>query len=497
MTSERKPRSWRDRYGNTHEELSAQAPTNTPSVPRVPGQLELAWNEEDPDRERLLREALFADNPTVSPGSEDAEGRQYTWVVSEPFASSVLLLANGAFDPADVEQSQFARLDGTGAWTLTLQMPDDWRASYRIAVWEGEQEPPWKAAAQDEVARAALDAALPDPRCEEIMSVPAGRFSVVSGPEAQQQIWRSGVVGGGDAPGDGGGAFGGDAAGRDRADDGTGDGEPSLDVEAIAALHVDTLEFPEDDGPARRVWVYRPPSARPGADQSAGVDHLSAGVLPGDPSSDGGHPDDAAQTSDGERTPVLILFDGQVWNEQIGLPELLEAAISSGAIPPLHVAMVEAPNADERHESLGVPGGQVDFVLDSLLDRLRAEYPVARGGEATIVAGQGQGGLSALWALALGEDAISHAIAQSPALWRFDVAQALLANGGWKSATIQAGRYEDSEGRALGLCQSLVEAVTSDPKLGNRSIGVEAVSGGHDWAWWRAGLFQALAAILS
>jgi len=55
-----------------------------------------------------------------------------------------------------------------------------------------------------------------------------------------------------------------------------------------------------------------------------------------------------------------------------------------------------------RWRTLGVPGGHVDVVLDGLLPRIRACYPVSAEGTGTIVAGQSLGGVSALGAPAPG-----------------------------------------------------------------------------------------------
>ena len=121
--------------------------------------------------------------------------------------------------------------------------------------------------------------------------------------------------------------------------------------------------------------------------------------------------------------PLLVLFDGDMWARRLRLGDALDRAIASGLLPPLHVAMLDSLDVGTRWRTLGVPGGHVDVVLDGLLPRIRACYPVSAEGTGTIVAGQSLGGLSALWTLALGEGMVGHAIAQSPALWRFDVAE--------------------------------------------------------------------------
>ena len=49
----------------------------------------------------------------------------------------------------------------------------------------------------------------------------------------------------------------------------------------------------------------------------------------------------ARRTHDGA-TPLLLLHDGQVWAKYLNLKATLDTAISTGAIPALHVAMIDS-----------------------------------------------------------------------------------------------------------------------------------------------------------
>lgn len=80
-------------------------------------------------------------------------------------------------------------------------------------------------------------------------------------------------------------------------------------------------------------------------------------------------------------------------------------------------------------------------------------------GEDTIVTGASFGGLASLWALALSDGEVGHAIAQSPSLWRFNVADALSAAEQWSSIHLQAGKYE---GEMLRLSHQLAEDLSGD-----------------------------------
>lgn len=190
-------------------------------------------------------------------------------------------------------------------------------------------------------------------------------------------------------------------------------------------------------------------------------------------------------------TPLLLLFDGDVWRRE--LPPILDALIASGILPPVHVAMLDAGDAEHRWESLGVPGGQVDVVIDLLLPLVEGGWNVSTRGEDTIVSGQSLGGIAALWTLALSAGRVGHAIAQSPSLWRFDVHDALAAASGWRSIELQAGTFE---GDMLGDAAALSAALSADARTAGRRVTLSPFDAGHDWAVWRANLIGSLIALL-
>lgn len=199
-----------------------------------------------------------------------------------------------------------------------------------------------------------------------------------------------------------------------------------------------------------------------------------------------------APTAQDEATPLVVLFDGRKWKD-IGLPRLVDQAIETGELPAVHLALLDVGDPQDRGEELGIPGGQVDVLLDELLPRVRSGWNVTHDGRDTIVAGQSLGGIAALWTLALSEGSVGHAIAQSPSLWRFDIAEPLLAAGDWKSIRLQAGRYER---HMIEATQALEETLNSDQRLKGRQVQRTEFTGGHDWAAWRAELLTAIAEIL-
>lgn len=412
------PSVWTDRYGRAHIEKTANVPEHDGDIPRMSGVPEgVEAMVQEVTRDNLSMGEL-PPNPIVTECGLVAL-RDYTWLVEAPEASAVLLWVNGIFNHGELDSSEFSRLPGSQLWGLTLRLPSSWRASYRIAVWEGDGIPPWRSATDRfSVRTAAMQLSSLDPRGGAIVGGSHGPSSLAAGPDAPAENWHV------DVPAD----------------------------HATGTVHEHSFAATDRYG-KQRVWVYEPVTSA--------------------------------------ETPLLILFDGQAWNEALGLPAILDAAIAGGVIPPLHVAMVDSVDMQVRWDELGVPGGQVDFVLGELVDFIRSHYAVNPAHSATIVSGQSFGGLAAVWALALGGDKIGHAIAQSPSLWRFDTAALLREQPDWLSLHLQAGRFE---GHMLADAEVLLHDLTTTGD--SRIVTLEPIEGGHDWAWWRAGLLSQLAELL-
>ncbi|WP_172769049.1 alpha/beta hydrolase [Corynebacterium glutamicum] len=407
----RQTKTWVDRNGSAHVELS---PTVTPQTPkrhmRIQSPMEISWSEavreggEHSARRcgDMAVSALAKPNPIID---DDPEGNpdvcMYTWIVECPGATAVLLWINGVFDHERIEESEMTRLEGSDLWILSLRMPSDWRASYTVNAWSGDGVAPWREAGDRmHIRKAAMSGGRPDSRAMgHIMD-----SSLVEGPDALPDCWVA----------------------------------ASTSVKVV-----------EETVAGEHFWFYEAPV----------------------------------------KAPLLVLFDGQHWNNSMNLPAQVDAAIAIGLLPPVSLLMIDSVNTERRWDSVGVPGGQVDVLIDALLPHVRATYNVSARGEDTIVTGASFGGLASLWALALSDGEVGHAIAQSPSLWRFNVADALSAAEQWSSIHLQAGKYE---GEMLRLSHQLAEDLSGDI----REVRVRGVHGGHDWAWWRVHMLTELTRLL-
>jgi enterochelin esterase-like enzyme len=89
--------------------------------------------------------------------------------------------------------------------------------------------------------------------------------------------------------------------------------------------------------------------------------------------------------------PVLVVFDGRLYKDQLKLPEMLDYLIGNRQIPPIITLLVD--NTD-RSELLCKPEF-ADYITNEVLPWLRATYPTMTDPTQTIVAGSSFGGLAA------------------------------------------------------------------------------------------------------
>lgn len=206
--------------------------------------------------------------------------------------------------------------------------------------------------------------------------------------------------------------------------------------------------------------------------------------------------------------PLLVLFDAEDWFGRMSLPRALEAAVSAGRMPPVAILGVANPGRGTRVASLGAN----DAFLASVAGRAtawaesvaasRGILLAGRGGR--ILAGQSLGGLSALRAAITGEGGYGAVIAQSPSVWwtpdgRSTPADLTTRPVDWITAEAARLPLPDRPSRVriqIGCREGLMlpRAHIAGSVLAGRGVDarVDVFDGGHDLAWWRGGLLDAL-----
>jgi len=192
----------------------------------------------------------------------------------------------------------------------------------------------------------------------------------------------------------------------------------------------------------------------------------------------------------GDPSRVLVLFDGEWW-ERLGVASAL--AYRGG---PLTV-LVPSGSLAERAALLPHPERLLPYLAEELVPAV-AEAIGGWDAARTVVAGQSFGGLAAALTVCLRPEIAQTAIVQSgsfhfragqterpPAGQTGDLIEGLSRARVSGRFVVQAGTEEPGMLPAASAFTDAVQAAGGDASL-------RVFTGGHDFAWWRIGLFDAL-----
>lgn len=357
----------------------------------------------------------------------------------QPLARSVILSANAMVDSEDLAAAEFEPVR-PGLWAITLNVPADWVASYRITVHNQEGPAPWHAETERRAIRLAADAGGPDPLNPKVAAaMNGGAVSVAYGPDAVVDPHLAEATA---DPQHTGPAIGGRGT----------SGAHSVVQHPRLSHH---LLWDENCRRERELWMYRP----------------STETLV-----------DAAQP-----TPLVIVHDGATWVKYLSIAASLDAAIAAKALRPIHVLFLDSTNVALRSQELPVAAGTTSSLATQFLPWARSNFKVSSSPADTLVTGSSFGGLAAVLTVTQHPDLIGKALAQSPSLWHTDLTEELRHLDPRVQLTIQAGCYETA---IFTACERTLGAL-EDTEVAQR-IRFQAVSGGHDWAWWAPRLLTGL-----
>lgn len=381
-------------------------------------------------RERELDYPLFTD------AGDGQVFATFLWVdapVVEP-ASNVVLSANALVDHEELEACEFER-PAPGLWSITLRVPADWIASYRITVHYGDEPAPWRRETERRAIRLAADSGGVDPLNPLIgASMNGAPVSIVRGPTAPRN----------------------DALADATAD--LGQQGPSIGGTGAASTH-DTAQHPrmtrhqlwdENCQRPRDLWVYQPPAPA-------------------------------------EDTPLVFVHDGATWTNYLNIRSTLDTAISRGALAPLHVVFIDSTTTEIRGEELPVASGTTRSLAEQFLPWARRFLPVSADPAQTLITGASYGGLASVLTVLEHPNLFGLALAQSPSLWHTDLREQLTELDPSVRVLMQAGCYETE---IFDSCQQALQHLAGSPV--REQIEFQEISGGHDWAWWNVKLLEGL-----
>lgn len=209
------------------------------------------------------------------------------------------------------------------------------------------------------------------------------------------------------------------------------------------------------------------------------------------------------QASSWQPGHCLVMFDAQFWHQQETRNPLLDLAIGQEKLgQPLDIVLIDTSDSELRNWYLRDPDYLHQMVAQQLLPWLRSKSMVSHL-DATIFAGQSLGGLAAVLCGLKGSGR-RQVIAQSPSFQlpltnsqkglehQYNFPQWLRLkspNLAGLQVQVQLGAYE-------GLTRKNTETTVAFLQRSRSDAELTFYSGGHDYAWWRHGLFNAIETIL-
>ncbi len=136
---------------------------------------------------------------------------------------------------------------------------------------------------------------------------------------------------------------------------------------------------------SRQIWVYTPP----GYDARAAIPY-----------------------------PLLIAFDGSVYQDTMPLPFVLDTLLAAHKAPPFVAVLIDNGGGAERIADLGNAEAMVTFVGNQLIPYVRSRYHVTTDPHRVIATGSSAGGLASAFVALRRPDLVGNVLSQSGAFWR-------------------------------------------------------------------------------
>ncbi|MFS3128136.1 enterochelin esterase domain-containing protein [Nocardioides sp. Bht2] len=352
----------------------------------------------------------------------------------DPDAVRVLLFVNRLTDETRLDDSLLSRVPGTALWHASYLVEPDWRASYCFLAERPGGESP-----------------LPSPpEPSGIRAEPSGIRAEPSGIRADQIRIRELL---------------------DR-----GEADPHNPDHSVNRAGIEQSVASGPHAPAQP-WHRSRDGVRPGTFEAGEVDGRRVWWYA--PATPAEHP-----------TPLVVALDGEVWTSSHSLPTILDNLIADGLLPPTHAVLVDSGGRDQRWQELaGDDVAEYDaWLAGPLLDAARARLPVSESADETVIVGQSLGGLTAL-RVGLGfGDRFGLVASQSASLWQDDLSE--VPHRGRARIHLAHGAQEwvlapDHELLAVRL------------RAAGHEVLAPRYNGGHDYAWWRGAVGDAIVALLS
>ena len=117
------------------------------------------------------------------------------------------------------------------------------------------------------------------------------------------------------------------------------------------------------------------------------------------------------------RALLLVLFDGDRYLKQVGVPAILDSLTAAGRLPPVAVVFIGNTGSRGRAEELPGSAAFADAMADEILPLVQKELRFAPGPERTVLAGSSYGGLAAVRIALAHPEVFGNALSMSGSFW--------------------------------------------------------------------------------
>jgi enterochelin esterase-like enzyme len=194
--------------------------------------------------------------------------------------------------------------------------------------------------------------------------------------------------------------------------------------------------------------------------------------------------------------PVLVLLDGEMWQPELGISNLLDNLIADGRLPPLVALLPDSLDSDVRWDELTCDSRFTNYLLRELLPWAARRWPLTNDPARTVLAGQGLGGLTAAHAALRSPTRFGNALVQSGSFWWPAGPGAEWLTGRVERSSRRPVRFRISAGLQEWVLLPASRRLRDALRARGYDVDYRELNAGHDYLPWRDELAAGLVHLL-
>lgn len=199
----------------------------------------------------------------------------------------------------------------------------------------------------------------------------------------------------------------------------------------------------------------------------------------------------AERAASGERFPLVVVLDGEVWQGLHGLAASFEQMRSVQELPDPVLVFVDSGGVALRWQLMGADGLAPAWLAEVLLPFLLSNFALRQEPGAHFLIGQSLGGFVALKTALLYPGAFGDVAVLSASLWQQDLAPLI------DSARLGQSFFELEVGQQEWLLREPMRVFADMLRDAAVPVAYREFNGGHDYACWRGSVLDSIARFLA